>query len=160
MVIHPERFPQLRSRLWRVAWFVVAFAYALPIGWVAYNRIIDVTRKAREELIVHYRLWELQPEYHGTPQTWTRFASRLLTDRQLLRRVRAKYGPLAEQIELDYRRDLTIAQGLVVLTAVGLWAIPLAVLYGIGVGIVYLGSRPKKSKKTPPPSVFDPRYRD
>lgn len=160
MVIHPDRFSQLRGRFWFLLWLAFAIAYALPVGWRAYDRLVEVTRKAREQLILEYRLWELHPEYHGTPQTWTRFASRLLSDRQLMQRVRAKYGESAEQIELDYRRDLTIAQAEVVVVAAGLWGLPVAALYGLGLAVGYLKRRRPKPVKPQPPSFSDPRYRN
>ncbi|MBI2295749.1 MAG: hypothetical protein HYU76_06890 [Betaproteobacteria bacterium] len=125
--------PPTRYRLWKLAWFVLAAAYAWPVASTAYERTLEVTRQQRAQLIVRHSLWELHPEYAGTPQAWTRFASRLLSDRQLMIRVRAKYGDLADQIELDYRRDLFIAQAEVVLVAGAVWGLPLAVLYGIGI---------------------------
>jgi hypothetical protein len=132
-ILPPAPEPSSRQSLpWRIALIVVALAYAAPVVYFAHGRLTEVTHQARERLIVEYRLWELHPEYHGTPQAWTRFASRLLTDNQLLRRVRLVQRDLATDIELDYRRDLTIAQGEVVLAALAVWALPLATLYGIG----------------------------
>jgi hypothetical protein len=161
MVIHSDLFSQLRGRWWFFLWLALAVAYALPVGWRAYDRLVEVTRKAREQLILEHRLWELHPEYHGTSQTWTRFASRLLNDRQLMLRVRAKYGEsAAEQIELDYRRDLTIAQAEVVAVAAGLWALPVGALYGIGLAVAYLKRRRPRPAKTQPSSFSDPRYRN
>ncbi len=157
--------PEARSRLglsWKIALVILAVAYAAPLAYVAYNRLGEVARQARERLIVQYRLWELHPEYKGTPQAWTRFASRLLTDGQLLRRVRAKYGALGTEIELDYRRDLSVAQGVVVLVAVAAWGIPVGALYGIGI-LVTRRRRPaleKLSEKPPEkPGYSDARYR-
>lgn len=150
--------PWGRYRLWKLAWFVIAAAYAWPVISIAYDRALEVTRRNREQLIVHHRLWELHPEYAGTPRDWTRFASRLLTDRQLLMRVRAKYGDLAEQIELDYRRDLSIAQAGVVLAAAAIWALPLAALYGLGFAVARRRrSGAARAAEKPPPD--DSRYR-
>ena len=118
--------------LWKIAWALAALAYAVAVAYMAYGRLGEVTLEARQRLIVEYRLWELHPEYHGTPQAWTRFASRLLTDNQLLSRVRSLHRDLAAEIELDYRRDLTMAQGEVVLTALAAWALPVGALYAIG----------------------------
>jgi hypothetical protein len=160
MVIHSDLFSQSRGRWWFFLWLALAFAYALPVGWRAYDQLVEVTRKARERLIVEHRLWELHPEYYGTPQTWTRFASRLLSDRQLMQRIRAKYGESAEQIELDYRRDLTIAQAEVVVVAAGRWALPVAALYGLGLAVAYLKRRRPKLVKPQPSSFSDPRYRN
>lgn len=143
-----------RTLLWRIAWVVVALAYAAPIAYVAYGRVIEVTQRARERLIIEYRLWELHPEYHGTPQAWTRFASRLLTDSQLLRRVRLVQRDLATDIELDYRRDLTLAQGEVVVVAIAAWAVPVAMLYGIGC----LVARRRRVTPGPEPAPAKPAY--
>jgi hypothetical protein len=141
-----------KARLWYYAWIAVAILYAIPIAMRAYDRIIDVTRKAREQLIVQHRLWELHPEYRGTPEAWTRFASRLLTDGQLMVRMRAKYGERAEQIELEYRSDLTIAQAEVVVGAAAIWGAPVAVLYGIGMVAA-------RRRRPPPPLAPErPRY--
>jgi hypothetical protein len=146
-----------RRRLWRLAWMVLAAAYAWPVGSIAYERTLDVTRQARERLIVQHRLWELHPEYAGTPETWTRFASRLLTDRQLMSRVRVKYGELATQIELDYRRDLFIAQTEIAVVAVLAWALPVAGLYGVGFAVVRFGRRRQPTAAQAP--ADDSRYR-
>ncbi len=149
-----------KARWWLYAWIAAAVASAIPAGITAYGQLKEVTRHARETLIVQHRLWEMHPEYHGTPETWTRVASRLLTDRQLMRRVRAKYGDQGIQVELDYRRDLTIAQAEVVVVAAAVWAAPLAALYGLAVVLV------RRRRRAPPPptpsrpaSYDDPRYR-
>ncbi len=140
------------ARLWFYAWVALALLYAIPVTMRAYDRVIEVTRKAREQLIVQHRLWELHPEYRGTPENWTRFASRLLTDRQLMSRVRAKYGDAAQQIELEYRSDLTIAQAEVLIVAAVIWGLPVAALYGIG--WLMMRRRPPP----PPPAPEPPRY--
>ncbi len=152
--------PSAQSLLWKLAFLVVAAGYAVPVISTAYERTLEVTRQQRAQLIVQHRLWELHPDYAGTPQAWTRFASLLLTDRQLMTRVRTKYGELAEQIELDYRRDLFIAQAEVVLVAGAIWALPLAALYGIGVGVaVARRRRPVEPEKTESAPSSDSRYR-
>jgi hypothetical protein len=99
-------------------------------------------------LIVAHRLWELHPEYRGSPETWTNFASRLLTDRQLMLRVRAKYHDGAKPIELDYRRDLSIAQGEVIVAAAAIWGLPVGLAYGLG---WLLAARRRKPPPAPPP---------
>ena len=153
MVKQSDDFP--KAGLWFYAWVAVALLYAIPIAMRGYDRVIDVTRKAREQLIVQHRLWELHPEYRGTPETWTRFASRLLTDRQLMVRMRAKYGERAEQMELEYRSDLTIAQAEVIVRAAAIWGVPVAVLYGIGILVA------RRRRPLPPPPVPEPpRYDD
>jgi len=150
----PSRF----GWAWKAALFLIAAAYAWPVYWAAQERVQEVTRKQREQLIIRHQLWEFEPPYAGTPQSWTRFAAMLLSDRQLLRRVHRKYGALARDIELDYRRDLFIARAEVVLTAGAIWALPLAALYGIG---VWVGRRrkPAAAPETDSASASDSRYR-
>ena len=143
---------------WTAALVLVAAAYAWPVYWAAKERVEQVTLTQRQQLIVRHQLWELDPGYAGTPQAWTRFASMLLSDRQLLRRIHRKYGALGRDIELDYRRDLFIAQAEVVLTAAAAWGLPLAALYGIGAWVS------RRRKPAPPPethsaSASDSRYR-
>ena len=152
--------PSRQRLLWHVAWAVIALAYAVPIARIATDRLTDVTLRARERLIVEYRLWELHPEYRGTPAAWTRFAARLLTDNQLLRRVHIAQRELATEIELDYRRDLTVAQSEVVLTAVAAWAAPVALLYGIGCLVARRRrSAPEATKEPARPAYSEERYR-
>jgi hypothetical protein len=90
---------------------------------------------------------------------WTSFASRLLTDRQLLQRVRTRLPERAEQIELDYRRDLTIAQGEIIVVALALWGLPVVALYGAG--LLLMKRRRKPPAPTPParPAYDESRYR-
>lgn len=154
------RFATLRQRFpaWRVVFAVFAFALSVPIASNAYDRLLHVNQQARERLILEHRLWELQPAYKGKPQMWARFASRLLNDRQLLSRVATKYGPQAEQLELEYRRDLAIARAEVVVIAIASWAAPLALVYAL----VWWRLRRRRSAPTPKPqpsSASDPRYR-
>jgi hypothetical protein len=148
-----------QARPWHYAWIALAFLYAIPITHQAYARLVEVTHKARAELIMHHRLWELHPDYKGKPEAWTRSASRLLTDRQLMRRVYAKYGEAARQIELEYRGDLTIAQAEVIVAATAIWALPLAGLYGIGFLIARRRRRPSPPPAPAPPRRDDSRYR-
>lgn len=150
--------PSARTRLWKAAFLIIAASYAWPVFWTAHERFEQVTRKQREQLIIRHQLWELHPEYAGTPQAWTRFASLLLSDRQLLRRVHRKYGAFGEQIELDYRRDLFIVQAEVVLAAGALWALPLAALYGVA---LLIGRRRKPPHRAEPErsTLSDSRYR-
>jgi len=146
-----------RVVLWRAAGLVLAIAYAAPIASSAYEQFNRVSQQARARLIEQHRLWELQPDFRGRPEVWTRSASRLLNDRQLLTRVAAKYGGQSQEFELEYRRDLGIARAEVVVVALALWAAPLAALYGIAL----LVSRRKRAPppKVEPASVSDPRYR-
>jgi hypothetical protein len=122
-----------KAKLWFYAWAAVSIAYAVPVGLRAYDRVMEVTHAARARLIVQHELWEQDPNYRGAPELWTCLASRMLTDGQLLRRIRDRYGAAARQIELEYRNDLTIAQAEVIATASAVWGIPVALLYGIGV---------------------------
>ena len=158
MLNHLDIFTHLRGRRWRIVWLIVAFAYAMPLAWWAYQRVGEVTREARWRLITEYRLWELHPEYHGTPETWTRFAVRLLSDHQILLRVERKYGELGVQIALDYRRDLAIAQAEVVVTAVAAWLAPVALCYGAG--MLWARRPPPVPERPQPASVSDARYRE
>jgi hypothetical protein len=141
-----------RYAWWKTAWVVAAVAYALPIAYIADGRLAEVTQKARERLILQHRLWELHPEFGGTPGTWTRVASRLLTDRQLMRRIRSKHGELAKDLELDYRRDLSVAQGEVVIVAATAWALPMLSLYGL-VSLALRRRRPPQAAPAPPPAA-------
>ena len=148
-----------RIHPWHAIFVAVALALAVPIASEAYERLMHVNQQARERLILEHRLWELQPGFKGKPQVWARFASRLLNDRQLLSRVAAKYGPQAEEIEIEYRRDLAIARAEVVVIATAAWAAPLAVAYAV----VWWGLRRRKkpvaAPKAQPASASDPRYR-
>jgi hypothetical protein len=155
---HDPIAPPRRSP-WKMAWLILAVAYAAPIAYTGYNKVIEVTREARERLIVQHRLWELDPGYRGTPQIWTRVASRLLTDNQLMRRVRLRYGELTREIELDYRRDLSLAQVEVIAIHVAAWGIPVGALYGLGLLVL---KRRRVSIPPPPPAAppaSDARYR-
>jgi len=143
--------PSPATRWWRYAWIAAAVLYAVPVGKLAYDRLGDVTRSMRARLIVEHRLWEMQPDYRGRPEVWTNMASRLLTDRQLLLRVRTRYGAAAEAIELDYRRDLSIAQAEVVVVAFAAWGAPVAVIYGAGALIA-------RRRRAPPPPPVRPAY--
>lgn len=136
----------------------VAIAVALPIGFQAYERLLHVNQQARERLILQHRLWELQPGFNGRPQTWARFASRLLNDRQLLSRVAAKYGPQAEEIEIEYRRDLVIARAEVVVIALAAWGAPLGLAYAL-LWWALRRKKPAVAPTAPPASASDPRYR-
>jgi hypothetical protein len=146
-----------RLRLLNRALIILALLTAIPIAVQTYDRIIEVRYHARMQFITLHRLWELHPEYQGTPQTWTRVAARVLTDRQLMYRVVAKYGTLAEQIETDYHRDLAIAAAEVVSFAFAGWAVPLLALYGVG----YLACRRRRAPvpaQVAAASALDPRY--
>lgn len=146
-----------RTRLWQLAWILVAAACAAPLGWNAYEDLLQVNYRARARLIAQHRLWEVD-NFRGKPEQWTRFASRILTDQQLLRRVAMKYGPQSEEIEREYRRDLTIARAEVIIIALAWWAVPMAAFYGL----VWLARRRRPApapQKVQPASASDPRYR-
>ncbi len=151
--------PSLRVWPWKAVFLLLAAIYAWPVISVAYERVQQVNLKQRQQLIIRHQLWELHPEYAGTPEAWTRFASMLLSDRQLMRRVQKKYGALAEQIEADYQRDRFIAQAEVVLVAGACWALPLALVYGIGAIVGQRRRKPAPREEIEPASVSDSRYR-
>ncbi len=109
----------------------MAIVSLVPLAWLAYVDTLKAARVARVQLIEHYRLWESAPDYAGSPQAWTRFAAWLLDTDQLMERVRAMHGALAEQIELDFRRDLVLICGRTIVAYLLLWLAPLALLYGL-----------------------------
>ena len=152
-----QRVFSRRAGLARVAWIVAAAALAAPLAWHAYNEIVLVNQQARARLIQNHRLWEVDANFRGKPENWTRFASRLLTDRQIFVRVAMKYGPQSEEIEREYRRDLTIARAEVIVVALAAWAGPLAVIYGFA--WLLRRRRPRPPPKVEPASASDPRYR-
>lgn len=161
MSAETERSPAPAGRrfpLWRIAFAILAIAYGAPLAWQAYERLVEVNYKARERLILEHRLWEVQPAYKGKPEQWARFASRLLTNRQLMARVDARYGAQAREVEIEYRRDLTIARAEVLVVAIALWAAPLAALYG-GVAWAYRRRPRTAPARVQPASASDPRYR-
>lgn len=128
---------------WQRAWLVLA-AVSLPLtAYYAWLATEQADRDLRVQLIQRYSLWEADPQYRGTPQAWTRFASFLLNTEQLMERVRAKYGALAEPIELDFRRDKVFAQGRVIVIYLLGWGMPLGVLYAAG--LLYERRRARRS---------------
>ena len=126
----PQSAP--RGLWWRRAWLIAAAATLPLAGYFAYHDTIAVAQSLRVELIQRYSLWETDPDYRSSPRDWTRFAAWLLSNEQLLERVRAKYGPLSDQIELDFRRDAALAHGRVALIYALAWGAPLGALYGLG----------------------------
>ena len=117
---------------WLWAWLLLATVSLPPAAYYAYQESQQVARALRVQLIERYSLWETDPAYRGTPQAWTRFAAWLLDSDQLLERVRAKHGALAEQIELEFRRDAALAHGKVIAVYLLGWGVPVALLYGAG----------------------------
>ena len=140
---------------WQLAWLLVAAVSLAPVSYYAYQELQKVQRELRVQLIQRYSLWESDPNYRGTPQAWTRFAAMLLTNGQLMRRVREKHGALTEKIEEDFQRDSALAQGKVIVVYLSGWAIPLALLYGAG--WLYqrrkLSAAPQPLKKQPKTSA-------
>ena len=131
----PDRtFKSFMRRLawWQWAWLLLATASLPPASYHAYQELQSVERDLRVQLIQRYSLWETDPNYRGTPQSWTRFAAMLLNTSQLMRRVREKQGELTDRIEEDFRRDAALAHGKVVVAYALGWATPLALLYGAG----------------------------
>ncbi len=156
----PTEVPRLPTiiRHWRTLWLALVLAGAIPMLWHVDKGIEEATYSARVVLIRHHALWELHPEYNGTQQAWTHWAARLLTERQLGSRMRAKYGDNSEQIMLDFRRDLTIAQAEAIWGFIALWAIPSALLYALGRALSNR-QRPPPPPKPVPASASDARYR-
>ena len=120
--------PVIAVPLW--AWLIVAALTLLPAAYFAYLDSGEAARVMRVRLIEHYRLWETAPEYAGTPQAWTRFAAWLLDTDQLMERVRMREGALAEQIEIDYRRDMLLVCGKIIGAYLLAWLTALALLFG------------------------------
>jgi hypothetical protein len=151
----PQTGPLAR---WKPVLIVLFTVYAGVLAWHAYERINEVSLAARVRLIREHQLWELQPDFHGNPENWTQLAARLLNNSQLMARIKTKYGPVAEQIELDYRRDVAIAHAEVFVTAMFAFALPLCVPRGL----VLLRQRRRPSAPPPKPrpaSIDDPRYK-
>ncbi len=121
-----------RLAWWQWAWLLVAVTSLAPVSYYAYQTSQNVQRDMRVQLIQRYSLWESDPNYRGTPQSWTRFAAMLLNTSQLMRRVREKHGELADKIEEDFGRDSALAQGKVIAVYLLSWGAPLALLYGAG----------------------------
>jgi len=144
---------------WLWAWLVIAVVSGVPVGQLAYQSVVKTNIEARHRLIVAHELWHAHPKMKASPEHWARLASRLLTDNQLMNRVRVVHPNNAEQIELDYRRDLSIVQGLALAKYLLPWALTLALIYGAGWWLL----RPKKPVPPPraaPASYNDPRYRE
>ena len=143
---------------WRLAILIVlAAAYAAPLAYNAWQRFVEFGVEARTRLIEQHQLWEVEPGYRGSTRMYTRVASRLLSDTQLITRIHAKYGSLAPEIELEFRRDLAIGRTLVVVKALALWAAPVGGLY-------FALTLWRRRKRAPAPKVesagvLDPRYR-
>jgi hypothetical protein len=146
-----------RVLLWRIVFVALALVWAVPVVSKAYEQFNRVSQQARTRLIEHHRLWELQPDFRGRPEVWTRAASRLLNDRQILSRVAQKYSGQSAEIELEYRRDLMMARAEVFVVALAWWAAPLAALYGVALCV--RRRKPAMPQKVEPASVSDPRYR-
>jgi hypothetical protein len=127
----PRRPPRSLFAAWQWGLLALAVVSLVPLAWLAYIDTLEAARVARVQLIEHYRLWETAPDYAGSPQAWTRFAAWLLDTDQLMERVRATHGALAEQIELDFRRDLVLVCGRTIVAYLMLWLAPLGLLYGV-----------------------------
>jgi hypothetical protein len=121
-----------RYAWWQWAWLLLAVVTALPVAYYAYQKLQQTEQVLRMQLIERYSLWETDPLYRGTPQSWTRFAARLLNTEQLMERVRVKHDALADQIEQDFRRDAALARGKVIAIYLSAWGVPLALVYGAG----------------------------
>ncbi|HUP93805.1 MAG TPA: hypothetical protein VM164_02770 [Burkholderiales bacterium] len=145
------------TRWWNALCIAVGVVYAAPLTWIAYDRVVEVGRIQRTRLIEEHRLWEVDAQYSGSPQMWTRVAARFLNDTQLMSRMAKKYGSLADEIELDYRRQLAIARAEAIVPLVVWWVIPMGILYALG--RILNRPRPPPQRKRQPPSITDPRYK-
>jgi hypothetical protein len=58
-----------------------------------------------------------------------------------MERVRVIHGAIAEQIEMDFRRDLLLVCGRTIAAYLLWWLAPLALLYGAG--LLYRRRRPR-----------------
>jgi hypothetical protein len=121
-----------RYAWWQWTWLLLVAVSALPTAYYAYQELQQTERTLRMQLIERYSLWETDPLYRGTPQSWTRFAARLLNTDQLIERVRVKQRALADQIEEDFQRDTALARGKVIAVYLAAWGMPLALVYGAG----------------------------
>ena len=131
----PASSPLGRARrlaAWQWAWLLAAALSLPPVAYYSYKAVQENARLARVQLIERYSLWESDPRYAGTPRNWTRFAAMLLDTRQLMQRVRAKHGALADQIEQDLEFDNALAQSRTIAAYLAAWGGPLALLYGAG----------------------------
>ena len=132
-----------RLAWWQCAWLLLAVISLPPVVYYAYQELQGVQRDLRVQLIRQYSLWENDPTYRGTPQSWTRFAAMLLNTDQLMRRVREKHGEVADKIEEDFQRNAFFAYGTVIVFYLLSWGAPLGLLYGAG----WLYQRKKRNKQ-------------
>lgn len=157
MISQDGSTPRGRSRALHIVWLIAALIYASPIAVFTYQKLTQSNVEARERLIQQHRLWESQPGFRGKPEIWTRMASRLLNNRQLLSRVANRYGGASQEFEVEYRRDLAIARTVIVLTALAAWGIPVGLAYGAL--RLFDRRRTPAPQKVQPASVLDRRYR-
>jgi hypothetical protein len=135
---------------WQLVWLAAAALWAGVVAWQTAPRVADAARDARTRLIQQTQLWETEPAYAGKPEAWTRFAAWLLSDEQLLDRVRRKYGERAEEIETEYRRDEFVALGALVLAAFAIWGVPVGAAYA---GMSWHLRRRERRQGIRPPSA-------
>lgn len=110
---------------WLVVGCAAAALWAGLIAWQVAPRVTAAGTEARTRLIQENRLWETDPQYPGTPKVWTYFAAWLLTDGQLLERVRTRHPDRADAIEADYQRDRFLGLAPLILGAVAAWGAPI-----------------------------------
>ena len=117
-------------RAWQsIAGLAAAALWAALIAWQTLPHLDTAGRSARTRLIQETRLWESDSQYAGTPKNWTYFAAWLLTDGQLLERVRTRHPERADAIEADYQRDRFLGLAPIVLAAVAVWGAPVVAGY-------------------------------
>ncbi len=114
-----------------LAGLAAAAAWAALVAWQTLPPVETANREAKTRLIQETRLWESDPLYAGTDKNWTYFAAWLLTDGQLMERVRARLPERADDIEADYQRDRFLALAPIVLLALAAWGAPLAAVAGV-----------------------------
>ncbi|MGH8618112.1 MAG: hypothetical protein ACREUW_10505 [Burkholderiales bacterium] len=107
-----------------LAGLAAAAAWAALVAWQTLPYVETANRAAKTRLIQETQLWESDPLYAGSARNWTYFAAWLLTDGQLMERVRARQPERADDIEADYQRDRFLALAPVVLLALAAWGAP------------------------------------
>lgn len=127
-----RRFVELFVAHWRAAWIAIGLLAALPLVPAANQELLQMRVDLDTRLIVEQRLWESDPAFRGTAETWTRFAAWLLDSDQLIERTRELRPSAADVIEADYRRDMAFALGGIIGVYLAMWGLPFSVLYLLG----------------------------
>ncbi len=120
------------AAIWRRLWLAVAVLTALPVAHHANEALLETRLALDTRLIVEYRLWESDPAYASTPESWTRFAAWLLDHEQLLERARTLHPEQGDAIEEDYHRQRLFAFPGVIVQFLALWGLPLGIAFAAG----------------------------